>query len=1634
MPFDPATVASVLDLAHAVRKGGKQAWRWVTHAQPEYGPFWKAFSDAVRRESRDLPWSEIATWRLDPTFIHAACLLMRGNHEGLDLIRARLVDVCTRLPTGSRYAPDEARRELESFVRQSVMAAMKDWPGLRELSNALLLESKVDAVLSAIANYPGPSSSSALDIDAVLSRAYIDPWQVFERVQLDRFVGREWLERSLDDFLTSHDRGYFVVEGAAGLGKTTFLAHLVQSRGWIHHFVERAPGPGGAAAARRSLVSQLVRRVTLATTDIPSLLDEVGDRPARFADVLREAAASRGLSSKIVVVIDGLDEAPDHPGENVLGLPDVLPAGVFFVVSKRDISLSLHVETPRRVITIDPAGAENMADARRFLRRVAQSSCVQATLRAHGVSMSDFVETLGARSGGIWIYLHYVIADLERGAAVDFAALPQGLWAYYARSLRQWERARKETWRTELAMLATLGAVRTGVTEELLATLAGVGPTSIPQAWFPFLVSDDARPPRFWLYHETFRDFLTGEGVDKADRLSDEFVLATRLRQETRAAQERIVNRYLSCWGGLENGLPGLRDPALRDLDGRYGLRSLMFHLAAVSTEQANELMRLETAAPTDGQVANTWALAQETADERAGYLRDVALAWERVGESSQQVLRGGQLAPSVADEYGYALITTSLKSHAARIPVVLRRRFLQHGILSPVAAIDDAASLPKNERVPALLELATALPTAELARMREIAISTARDLPDQLERARALLEVAVAQPLDEQDVLFREVDSLVRAIADPRRRTFGLASLAWALRRAAGVTGQDVPTAALQTARSITDPLSRASTLVMVADLLPESEQGPIRDEIASATLLSQDTIEVSKVLSSAARLGSEEGLSGVVDAAAQLDDSYWASTVLREVASRMRSGPHDELLDVTRRNSYLPQVVRVLVLVAAKLGAPGRDALVAEALHVARQIEGRPSEKVVALAAVASLTRSPAHEAVIREAVDIARTLDRGSRYGALLGVAQQTKDSHARLQLFDEAIDAAPWNHAHARYRLLAQLAKQVPPSLLPRIVERANDIADEGSSAHVLAAVARRHRRGRERDALVLRVLDLARSVQSPRARSSLLATVEDLVPDRYLRRALDSAYSPTDRDIAVGTLIEICSRLAGASRERVFSAALRQSHGISDPAVRATAVARLAELTNGRRRTSLFEDARNLALACKDPSEGARVLADVASRAPRGEMRQTILMDAMASARKCRDQNAAPWFGLIEPLFSGGLLDASLDAVEALPDDLQDRGLLQERGLLAIAGRLPDRLRAQALAIARGIVPPGRRAFVLVRLHQEWESAPPHLLSEALGLLTQESSSYLRARALEAMLPRIPPDLIEQALQMLATVGNEYARARLLENFRAILPQELRPRVIASLDEFHDARAYVRAATSAASMTEGEHRLALLREALRRAQDIESRSWRVEALVELSRVWTEQRDRILAEAGNTIDGIYHDDYRWIEAVALLSREYEGPERELLLVKILEKAQAMPWESNKGPAFGDVLFELPEERLDEALLAAVSSVWALPKVVRRLHPPQLSRALELVARLPAENTPGKLDALAAIANEAATRSRGNYTLWTSILRLYASESRADLLRASSLLDFVSTLGGSAALVCASDWIVDACRWWR
>ena len=194
------------------------------------------------------------------------------------------------------------------------------------------------------------------------------PWRVsadsvYNRVELDHFVGRDWLAARLDEFMRSHSCGYFVVEAQSGLGKTAFLAHLVETRGYINHFVELQPGSSGVVPGLRNLAAQIVREFGLEQAWIDDFLTGIGTR-VDFLERLLVMAASRRRASDppTVIVVDGVDQAGAPDAQNVLGLPARLPDAFFIVLSHRPVEIRLEIDSPRQVVRIDASDPSNVRD------------------------------------------------------------------------------------------------------------------------------------------------------------------------------------------------------------------------------------------------------------------------------------------------------------------------------------------------------------------------------------------------------------------------------------------------------------------------------------------------------------------------------------------------------------------------------------------------------------------------------------------------------------------------------------------------------------------------------------------------------------------------------------------------------------------------------------------------------------------------------------------------------------------------------------------------------------------------------------------------------------------------------------------------------------------------------------------------------------------------------------------------------------------------------------------------------------------------------------------------------------------------------------------------------------------------
>ncbi|MCT9113057.1 hypothetical protein N4G69_47345, partial [Streptomyces mirabilis] len=396
--------------------------------------------------------------------------------------------------------------------------------------------------------------SSAVPMTVALK----DTRKVFSDVGVAEFTGRSWLVECVDAFLDEQSCGFLWVEAEAGLGKTAWAAWLVRERGYVSHFARHTQG-GSVRVGLRNLAAQLIHRFGLSARFAPGdmLPDWVSD-PEGFDALLSEAAERARVtqSEPLVIVMDGADEADVPVGGLPWGLPSLLPEGVFVVGTYRTGNRPAYSESPSRVVRIDRDDVRNQADLRLFLDRAVRAEPVARRLAAAGVNADDAAALLAERSGGVWVYLRYVLAGLRTGQQPvdELSSLPADLSGFYARQLMRWQGI--PGWPDNgKQLLATLVAAPEALSYSTLCRLAGVSDQEAVRQWCdlvlrPFLTADDALAERrYELYHATARSFFGGvwEGVHD-DGLK---VLAAGLAESHGRAHWRISEHYVRDFGGF---------------------------------------------------------------------------------------------------------------------------------------------------------------------------------------------------------------------------------------------------------------------------------------------------------------------------------------------------------------------------------------------------------------------------------------------------------------------------------------------------------------------------------------------------------------------------------------------------------------------------------------------------------------------------------------------------------------------------------------------------------------------------------------------------------------------------------------------------------------------------------------------------------------------------------------------------------------------------------------------------------------------------------------------------------------------------------------------------------------------------
>jgi AAA ATPase domain len=451
------------------------------------------------------------------------------------------------LPTG---APPDARALAAAWQRQmpgrrgtpsettvTVAADFLEMLGrrLREREEFRLLYHARDAERSALAIEQilaviRPVFERVLDPKHALS-SYVIDFTSHCKERASRFVGRQALIDSIDEVLADRafPSGYVVIRGEPGVGKTALMSHLVLTRGYVHHFNIRRRGVTSTDLFRQNICAQLLLRYELDDQDLafpnadPMFLDKA----------LRRAAGAGELP--VVIVVDALDEAERTPGTDRLGLPGALPDGVYVVATTRPLRTEgLPLERRARDLSLDDEDEANQRDVLEYAVATLSEDSYAERLAEWDTTAPALGALIAGSASGNFMYAVQVLRDIQSGQLTkdqldDPRRLPRGLSEYYG---LHWELMRAADparfARLGQPVVAMLAAAREPVPVAKVAEWINARPdgpaVSLPEVedmlgeWREYLDEEPGEPPRWQIYHESFREFLDAKVNIRAQR------------------------------------------------------------------------------------------------------------------------------------------------------------------------------------------------------------------------------------------------------------------------------------------------------------------------------------------------------------------------------------------------------------------------------------------------------------------------------------------------------------------------------------------------------------------------------------------------------------------------------------------------------------------------------------------------------------------------------------------------------------------------------------------------------------------------------------------------------------------------------------------------------------------------------------------------------------------------------------------------------------------------------------------------------------------------------------------------------------------------------------------------------------
>ncbi|WP_460206256.1 NB-ARC domain-containing protein [Scytonema sp. NUACC21] len=555
------------------------------------------------------------------------------------------------------------------------------------------------------------------------------------------------------------------------------------------------------------------------------------------------------------------------------------------------------------------------------------------------------------------------------------------------------------------------------------------------------------------LFHDLARNLLTAP--QKPKRQGDLVGLGMKWED----VHSRLLDKYQQqTENNLWHTLP----------DDGYIHQYLVWHLEkAGRIEEIHQILREESASGNNG-----WYEVRERFGQTAGFLTDVARAWELAETDWERK----NLSLVLGLQCRYALIISSLSSLADNLPERLLVLLVEKQYWYPQQGL--AYALQKRDslsKINTLITLIKYLPESLKQQALQKAIEIgAHQIQNQYSRAQ-IISVFTKKLQDEN--LYIEALNAARQIPNPDSRAQILLVLAEKLQ------GENLYIEALNAARQIPNPDSRAEILLVLAEKLQDEN---LYIEVLNAARQMQHGYSRARILSLLVEKSQDENLYiEVLNAARQMQDGYSRAQILLVLAEKLQDeNLYIEVLNAARQMQDEYSRAQILSLLVEK---SQDESLYIEVLNAVCQIQhGRSRAQILSL-----LVEKSQDESLYIEVLNAARQMQDGySRVQILSVLAEKLQDS----DLYTEALNAAHQiQDEYSRVQILSVLAEKLQDeNLYIEVLNAARRIQNEDSRAEILLVLAEKL----QDENLYIEALNTVCQIQTSDSRAKVISVLAE----------------------------------------------------------------------------------------------------------------------------------------------------------------------------------------------------------------------------------------------------------------------------------------------------------------------------------------------------------------------------------------------------------------------------------------------------------------------------------------------------------------------------------------------------------